>query len=116
VVGVPYYSQGWTGVTSTANGGLFQPASGAAPGSNLYRAVSALIGTQGYVVYRDTTAGHAWIFNGTTFWTLDDPLVIKQKMRYIRQADLAGAMVWSLDGDTPDGSLTDALFTGLGCG
>jgi chitinase len=114
VVGVPYYSQGWTGVTNPANFGLFQPATGA--GSNNYKAVAALIGTDGFKVYRDTDAGHAWIFNGTTFWTLDDPLVIKQKMRYIRRADLAGAMVWSLDGDTADGSLTDALFTGLGCG
>jgi chitinase len=115
VVGVPYYSQGWTGITSTANNGLFQPATGAAPGLNTYRSVSALIGTDGFTVYRDVRAGHAWIFNGTTFWTLDDPAVLAQKTRYIRDNRLAGAMVWSLVGDTADGTLTKALATGLGC-
>jgi chitinase len=115
VVGVPYYSQGWTGITSTANNGLFQPATGPAPGLNTYRAVSALIGTDGYRVHRDTRAGHAWIFNGSTFWTLDDPAVIAQKTRYIRDNRLGGAMVWSLDGDTADGALTRALASGLGC-
>jgi chitinase len=113
VVGVPYYSQGWTGITSAANDGLFQPATGAAPGLNTYRAVSALIGTDGFRVYRDTRAGHAWIFNGSTFWTLDDPAVIAQKTRYIRTNRLGGAMVWSLDGDTADGALTRALANGL---
>ena len=115
VVGVPYYSQGWTGITSTANNGLFQPATGAAPGLNTYRSVSALIGTDGFTVYRDVRAGHAWIFNGTTFWTLDDPAVLAQKTRYIRDNRLGGAMVWSLDGDTADGALTRALASGLGC-
>ena len=115
VVGVPYYSQGWTGITSTANNGLFQPATGAAPGLNTYRAVSALIGTDGYRVYRDTAAGHAWIFNGSTFWTLDDPALIAQKARYIRTQRLGGGMIWSLDGDTDDGALTRSLAAGLGC-
>jgi chitinase len=114
VVGIPYYSQGWTGVTGTANDGLFQPATGAAPGLNTYRAVSALTGTEGYRVHRDVWSGHAWIFNGTTFWTLDDPAVIAQKTRYIRENHLGGAMVWSLDGDTDDGALTRALARGLG--
>jgi chitinase len=115
VVGVPYYSQGWTGITSTADNGLFQPATGAAPGLNTYRAVSALIGTDGYRVYRDDAAGHAWIFNGSTFWTLDDPALIAQKARYIRSQRLGGGMIWSLDGDTDDGALTRSLASGLGC-
>ena len=59
--------------------------------------MSALIGTDGFTVYRDVKAGHAWIFNGTTFWTLDDPAVLAQKTRYIRDNRLGGAMVWSLD-------------------
>jgi chitinase len=114
VVGVPYYSQGWTGVTGTANNGLFQPATGAAPGLNTYRAVSALIGTDGYRVHRDIWTGHAWIFNGSTFWTLDDPAVIVQKALWIRGQRLGGGMIWSLDGDTDDGVLTRSLAFGLG--
>jgi chitinase len=114
VVGVPYYSQGWTGVTNTANNGLFQPATGPAAGLNTYRAVSALIGTDGYRVYRDIWSGHAWIFNGSTFWTLDDPAVIAQKALWIRGQRLGGGMIWSLDGDTDDGVLTRSLAFGLG--
>jgi chitinase len=113
VIGVPYYSQGWTGITGTANNGLFQTATGPASGSNIYRAVAALVGTDGFQVYRDPRAGHAWIFNGTTFWTLDDPAVIRQKTAYVRRTGLGGAMVWSLDGDTADGALTAALAGGL---
>jgi chitinase len=114
VVGVPYYSQGWTGVTGTANNGLFQPATGAASGSNTYRAVSALVGTGGYRVHRDIWAGHAWIFDGSTFWTYDDPAVIAQKALWVRSRGLGGAMIWSLDGDTEDGVLTRSLAGGLG--
>jgi chitinase len=39
--------------------------------------------------------------------------VIAQKTAFIRHNDLGGAMVWSLDGDTDTGTLTDALFDGL---
>ena len=114
VLGVPYYSQGWTGITSGGNG-LFAPAAGPAPGKFApgvedYKTVKTL---PGFKVYRDLKAGHAWLFDGTTFWTYDDPAVLLQKSLWIRSKGLGGAMMWSLDGDDANASLTKAIATGL---
>jgi chitinase len=112
VMGVPYYSQGWTGVPDV-NGGLFQPSTGPAQGkfalgNEDYKAVKALT-TQGFRVHRDLRAGFAWVFDGNTFWTYDDPLVVAQKMLYVRLRGYGGAMVWSLDGDDASGTLTKTI-------
>ena len=114
VLGVPYYSQGWTGVTGGGNG-LFQPATGAAPGkfaagTEDYKTVKDL---PGFKVYRDVKAGHAWLYDGTTFWTYDDPAEMLHKTLWIRSKGLGGAMMWSLDGDDADASLTKAIAAGL---
>lgn len=114
VLGVPYYSQGWTGVTGGGNG-LFAPAAGPAPGkfaagTEDYKVLKNL---PGFKVHRDLRAGHAWLFDGTTFWTYDDPAQMLQKSLYIRAKGLGGAMMWSLDGDDTKASLTKALAAGL---
>jgi chitinase len=116
VVGVPFYGRGWTGVPNV-NHGLFQTAAGPAAGSaeegyEDYRNLVKLT-EQGFTVYRDEQAGFAWIYDGTTFWTYDDPSVLARKMRYIKQNGLGGAMVWSLDADDDDGTLMKALYRGL---
>ncbi len=116
VLGVPFYGQGWTGVTGGGDG-LFQPATGPAPatfgpGIEDWEALRTLL-DQGYTLYRDTDSGHAWLFNGTTFWTYDDPDVLAQKTAYIHEERLAGAMSWSLDGDDGNATLTKALWAGL---
>ncbi|MBW6436696.1 glycoside hydrolase family 18 protein [Actinoplanes hulinensis] len=116
VLGVPYYSQGWTGVTGTGNG-LYQPAAGPAPGvfangTEDWKTLKKLP-AQGFTVHRDLRNGHAWLFDGTTFWTYDDPAVMVQKALYIRVKGLGGAMMWSLDGDDENASLTKAISAGL---
>ncbi|WP_406048107.1 glycoside hydrolase family 18 protein [Kribbella sp. NBC_00889] len=115
VMGVPFYSHGWTGVTDQ-NHGLFQPSTGAAPGTfepgtDDYHYLKAQLSN--YTVYRDNEAGFAWIFDGTTFWTWDDPVEMKRKAQYISKRDLGGAMIWSLDGDTGNGELISALHRNL---
>ncbi|TQM82708.1 chitinase [Saccharothrix saharensis] len=115
VLGVPFYSRGWTGVRNEGNG-LFQPATGPAPatyeaGYEDYRILKAQLGK--FTVHRDAKAGHAWLFDGTTFWTWDDPVEMKRKGRYVAERRLGGAMIWSLDGDTADGELIKALTSGL---
>ncbi|MCS7484298.1 glycoside hydrolase family 18 protein [Umezawaea endophytica] len=115
VLGVPFYSRGWTGVTN-ANNGLFQAATGPAPGTyeagfEDYKVLKGQLSK--FTVHRDAKAGHAWLFDGTTFWTWDDAVEIKRKGRYIADRDLGGAMIWSLDGDTADGELISALRSGL---
>jgi chitinase len=111
VLGVPFYSRGWTNVPNV-NNGLFQSGS-AAPGKeagyNDYSVVKPLTG-QGYTLRRASAQGTAWIFNGSTFWTFDDPQAMREKAAYVRNEGLGGAMVWSADGDTPNGELAAALF------
>jgi chitinase len=114
VLGMPYYSQGWTGITSGGDG-RFATATGPAPGvfaagTEDYKTVKNL---PGFKVYRDWRAGNSWLFDGTTFWTYDDPAQILQKTVYIRAKGLGGAMMWSLDGDDDNASLTKAVNLGL---
>ena len=112
-LGVPFYGRGWTGVTN-ANNGLFQNATG--PASGTYEAGIEdykVLKNLGYPVFRDNANGVAWLFNGSTFWTYDDPTAIGQKMAYIKSTGLAGVMIWELDGDDATGSLISAVNTGL---
>jgi chitinase len=116
VIGAPFYSRGWTGV-NPANHGLYQSASGPAPGTwepgvEDYKAVAGLTAS-GFTRYEDPVAGAAWLFNGSTFWTLDDPLVMTQKAEYVNDNHLGGIMFWELSGDTADGALVRAIASGL---
>ena len=113
VLGIPYYGQGWTGVT----GGLFGAATGPAPGTFAagtedWKTLKQLP-AQGFKVYRDFRAGHSYLYDGTTFWTYDDPVQILQKTAYIRIKGLGGSMVWSLDGDDDNATLTRTINAGL---
>ncbi len=112
VLGVPFYGRGWTGVKD-ANHGLFQESEGPAPGHAEagYEDYKRLKALPDFTVYRDFRAGFAWLFDGTTFWTFDDPLVMYQKTAYVRWRGLGGVMAWSLDAD--DGSLMRAIDRGL---
>jgi chitinase len=115
VVGVPFYSRGWTGV-APANHGLYQPSSGPAPGTweagvDDYKVTKSLLGS-GFTRYQDAT-GAAWLFDGTTFWTFDDPPVMTAKARYVDENRLGGIMFWELSGDTADGELIRAIAGGL---
>jgi chitinase len=69
---------------------------------------------QGYARYRDGNAKAAWLFDGTTFWTFDDPAIMLEKAHYARRENLGGIMFWELSGDTPDGELIGAIAEGLG--
>jgi chitinase len=110
LLGLPYYGRGWTGVGST-NNGLFQGGTAAQgtweAGIEDYKVLKNRPGTR----LRDTTAGALWLYDGTNWWSYDDPTVIAQKTAYVKQKGLGGVMVWELDGD--DGTLTTAVDTGL---
>jgi chitinase len=118
VIGVPFYSRGWTGV-APANHGLFQTSSGPAPGTweagvDDYKVTKGLL-SSGFTRYQDAT-GAAWLFDGTTFWTFDDPQVMATKARYVDDNRLGGIMFWELSGDTADGELIRAIAGGLAGG
>lgn len=117
VLGMPFYGQGWTGVTGGGDG-LGQPAAAPAPatwaaGYEDYKALKKLAESGAYKVHRNVRDGSAWLFDGTTLWTYDDPQVLRTKTTYIRDHRLGGAMFWSLDGDTDDGELMAAVDRGL---
>lgn len=117
VVGMPFYGQGWTGVSGGGDG-LDQPATGPAKatyadGYEDYKVLKGLAASGAYTVHRDRWNGSAWLFDGTTLWTYDDPKVLKTKAAYVRKLGLGGAMFWSMDGDTADGELTAAVDKGL---
>jgi len=116
VLGVPFYSRGWTGVAA-ANDGLYQPAAGAAPGMweagvDDYEVVKQRL-SSGFTRHEDTAAGAAWLFDGVTFWTFDDPPIMAAKAKYAGRNKLGGIMFWELSGDTPDGELIAAIAEGL---
>ncbi len=117
VVGMPFYGQGWTGVSGGGDG-MGRPATGPAPatwaaGYEDYKELKKLAASGTYQVHRDRRGGHAWLFDGTTLWTYDDPQVLRTKTAYVRQEGLGGAMFWSLDADTADGELITAVDRGL---
>lgn len=117
VMGMPFYGQGWTGVSGGGDG-MGQLATGPAPaawanGYADYKELKQLAASGTYKLHRDRRNGHAWLFDGTTLWTYDDPQVLRAKTRYIRQEGLGGAMFWSLDADTADGELMTAVDEGL---
>jgi chitinase len=119
VIGVPFYSRGWSGVAAM-NRGLYQLSSAPAPGVwetgvNDYEVTEGLL-SSGFTRYWDGKAFAAWLFDGTTFWTFDDPIVMKHKAHYVLKNDLGGIMFWELSGDTPDGELIEALAEGLSHG
>ena len=114
VVGVPFYGRGWTGVPG-GNDGLYQSATGAAPGT--YEAgfedYKVLVAQPGFTTYRHPTTRQLWAYDGTTFWSYDDSETLIEKMHYVRDQGLGGAMIWSMDGDTANGELISAVNQGL---
>ena len=119
VLGVPFYGRGWQGVEPGPDGdGLFQPATGPAPGEyedgmNDWKLLTEHLDQGDYELYRDEERGVAWIYDGDQFWTYDDPTALEQKVEWVNDHDLGGVMIWSLDGDDSDATLMSALDSAL---
>jgi chitinase len=60
----------------------------------------------------EDTQGY-WIFNGTTLWSFDDPMVIEVKMEYAKRVGLSGACSRAIDRDTSSATLLKAIAHGL---
>jgi chitinase len=123
VMGFPFYYRGWTGVTAGSNHGFYQPATGASgafsytqtAGIADYKelASAGLTSNASYNFY-DSTTKSAWIYDGTNFYTGDTPTSIAAKTSYIKSNGLAGAMMFSLDGEDAADTLLNAIASGLG--
>jgi chitinase len=108
---IPYYAHAWTGVADVDNG-LYQPATAAA--STDQAAYNVIVSEPGTGHFDPATAS-IWKYDpaSQTFYTYDNPQTIAAKGLYVDLAGLRGASVWSLDGDTSSGALTDALTASL---
>ena len=108
LLGVGFYGRGWTGV-SNVNGGLNQPASGAAQGT--YEA-----GIEDYKVLVNTcpatgtVAGTAYAYCNGNWWSYDTPATLASKASYANSQGLGGVFFWELSGDTSNGSLITTLY------
>jgi chitinase len=109
VFGVPFYGYEWTAVPDVDHG-LFQPGTPVGEGSG-YSSIVPLEST--FVHYRDPMTQAPWLYDGTNFWTYDDPQSLAYKMLYVRKEKLGGVMAWSLSGDMPNGILLKTVAFGL---
>ncbi|MFF3554643.1 glycosyl hydrolase family 18 protein [Streptomyces tsukubensis] len=121
-VGFPFYGRGWKDVAAGAPGvnGEWQTANGAAPGQFVEEA-----GIRGYqnmitsypnmTVYHDTQSISTYGYTGPggTWWSFDDAWSIGKKAEWIKSKGLLGGMIWEMSGDTPTGTLMNALHAGL---
>jgi len=119
VIGMPFYGRGWSGVPN-ANNGLYQSSTNMQPAPAPSQAGIAnynyLITLSGYTSFHNPVTQASSLFNGSTFWSFDDPTAISAKTNYIKSKGLGGAMLWSMDGDDSSGTLMSAVYNGLNNG
>jgi chitinase len=122
VMGFPFYYRGWTGVAAGSNHGLYQTATGPSASFSTSQtagvadykelASAGLTGNASYNFF-DSTTQASWIYDGTNFYTGDTPQSIASKTTYIKNNGLAGAMMFSLDGEDAGDTLLNAIVSGL---
>jgi chitinase len=112
VLGIPFYGHGWSNVPDI-NHGLYQGNASTQPAGSGTENYNVLKTLTGYTSYRDPITKAFWIFNGSTFWSYDDPQMIQVKMDYVHRQGLGGTMIWSLDGDDATGTLISTIYQGL---
>jgi len=116
VIGVPFYGRGWQGVGNT-NHGLYQPATGAAPGrfepgvfeyGDIKKNYLAT-----YERYWQEEARVPWLYNPEKgiMITYEDPQSIAEKAAYVNTNHLSGMMFWELSYD--GGELLTAAVNAL---
>ena len=113
VAGVPFYGRGWQGVESPD---VWSPGTGPLRVGGYRDIAGTFLKTPDYVRRWDDVAKVPWLYNAARkeWITYEDPQSMRLKGEYIVAQKLAGAMFWELSND--DGTLLDALRSGLGLG
>jgi chitinase len=119
LLGVPFYGYGWKvdSANASAQEGQFVTGTPLAVSTQSF----AYIKTTAEPVmqlFEDDVINHGntptpWLFDGTNFWTYDNPESIGQKMEFVRRKNLGGAFAWEASGDLPDGDLAKAISSDL---
>jgi chitinase len=115
VMGVPFYGYGWKGCPPGAQGdGQYQLCAGGVTdginGGNSYGYGTVL--KKAGKRYRNASAKAPYLYNPEDgLWiTYEDPQSLKEKVRYIRQQKLRGAMFWELSADDSEHQLLRTLW------
>lgn len=94
VIGAAFYSRRWDGVEDRDRG-LLQPAATTGQGGPGYGEITEdFLRQGGYQKYWDSHAQAAYLWNGSTFISYEDPEAIALKCRYVKDAGLLGLMYW----------------------
>jgi chitinase len=125
LVGTPFYSRGWRGVSGGVNG-MYASATGAAtgtwdnpqsPGGQYpYFTLKTMENQNGYVKYRDDTyAKTPWLYNASQGIVLsyEDTISLSARCDYINSNGYGGLIIWEISGDTSNYELTALAFQKL---
>ena len=66
-----------------------------------------------FLLFRDPRSHAPWLFDGSTFWTYEDPTSIRYKAAFAVDQGIGGVMAWELSEDAPDAALLKAARSGL---
>ena len=111
LMGVPFYGYHWSRVTDAGTQHGLGMTGQSERGDTPYREIAAMPGYAS--LFRDPHSSAPWLYDGSTFWTFDDPTSAAAKARYVRLHGLGGMMIWELSGDTDDGAMVRAMHGGL---
>lgn len=109
LMGIPFYGYQWHSV-SAANNGLYQRGKGVSE-DRPYRYIHGL--QNAYSLFRDPDSQAPWLFDGSNFWTFEDPISIGYKASYAARRGLGGIMIWELGEDTAEATLLTAASRSL---
>jgi len=100
VIGMAFYGKGWQ-MESTDNNGLYRKAIRSARGGGFTYLKDSLLNKNGYKEYWDATAKAPYLFNAEKkiFISYDNERSVKEKCKYVKHHDLAGAMFWEYNND-----------------
>ena len=110
VLGVPFYGR-YFNVTSSANGGLYQPWTASTTVNYSTLVGSQYIANTAYLKGWDPVVQSPFLWNPTTrrWVSYEDPQSITIRSSFAKNSGLAGMMMWQLGGDDSTGSLLRAM-------
>ncbi|WP_412540602.1 glycosyl hydrolase family 18 protein [Longispora sp. K20-0274] len=108
-IGYPFYYRGWTGVPNNGKNGLYQTATGPAPGGPLSGSVAGVAyykELSGFVdnpakTFWDPASQSAYFYDGNVFWGGDSKQSVHAKADYAHCQGLGGGMMYSMESLDP---------------